>query len=130
MFAEVPLDPANYWQGDMRRGYFPRLAEPHFSENQKLLPMARDMAASLGCTLPQLALAWTLAKGDEVVAIPGTKDIAHLEENFGALDVELSSQQVAELDAHFAPEAISGARYSASGQASVTTEQYPFEVSA
>jgi len=127
MFSQVPLDPAEYWEGDMRRGFFPRLAEPHFSENQKLLPMAREMADTLGCTLPQLAIAWTLAKGEEVVAIPGTKDIAHLEDNFGALTVDLSPDQVAELDAHFAPEAISGPRYSALGQASVTTECYSFE---
>jgi hypothetical protein len=127
MFSQVPLDPAKYWEGDMRRGFFPRLAEPHFSENQKLLPMAREMADTLGCTLPQLAIAWTLAKGEEVVAIPGTKDIAHLEENFGALTVDLSPDQVAKLDAHFAPEAISGPRYSAPGQASVTTECYSFE---
>ncbi|NQY13105.1 MAG: aldo/keto reductase [Henriciella sp.] len=127
MFSQVPLDPAKYWEGDMRRGFFPRLAEPHFSENQKLLPMAREMADTLGCTLPQLAIAWTLAKGEEVVAIPGTKDIAHLEDNFGALTVDLSPDQVAKLDAHFAPEAISGPRYNARGQASVTTECYSFE---
>ncbi|MEM9179148.1 MAG: aldo/keto reductase [Pseudomonadota bacterium] len=130
MFAETPLDPETYWDGDMRRSFFPRLAEPHFSENQKLLPMARDMAAELGCTLPQLAIAWTLAKGSEVVAIPGTKDIAHLEENFGANQVELSAEQVVALDAHFAPEAISGPRYSAFGQATVTTECYEFEAMA
>lgn len=127
MFADTPLDPETYWDGDMRRSFFPRLAEPHFSENQKLLPMARDMAAALGCTLPQLAIAWTLAKGPEVVAIPGTKDIAHLEENFGANQVDLSPEQIAALDAHFSPEAISGPRYSAFGQATVTTECYAFE---
>ena len=127
MFSQVPLDPAKYWEGDMRRGFFPRLAEPHFSENQKLLPMARAMADTLNCTLPQLAIAWTLAKGEEVVAIPGTKDIHHLEDNFGALTVDLSADQVAKLDAHFAPEAISGPRYNALGQASVTTECYSFE---
>lgn len=130
MFAQEPLDPANYWEGDMRRGFFPRLAEPHFSANQKLLPVARDMAAELGCTLPQLAIAWTLAKAPEIVAIPGTKDIVHLEDNIGANAVRLSDDQVAMLDAHFAPEAISGPRYNARGQASVTTERYAFEVEA
>ena len=127
LFSQEPLDPANYWKGDMRRSFFPRLAEPHFSENMKLVPMALELAASKGCTLPQLAIAWTLAKADEIVAIPGTKSIAHLEDNWGANDVRLSAGEVAALDAHFAPEAISGPRYNVRGQASVTTEVYPFE---
>ena len=130
LFAQTPLDPANYWKGDMRRSFFPRLAEPHFSENMKLVPRAREIAADLGCSLPQLAIAWTLAKAPEVVAIPGTKDIAHLEENWGAGEVELTPAIIEELDQHFAPEKISGPRYSASGQASVTTEQFDFELRA
>ena len=105
-------------------------SEPHFSENMKLVPRAREIAAGLGCSLPQLAIAWTLAKAPEVVAIPGTKDIAHLEENWGAGEVELTPAMVEELDQHFAPEKISGPRYSASGQASVTTEQFDFELRA
>lgn len=127
LFAQTPLDPEKYWEGDMRRGFFPRLAEPHFSENMKLVPRAREIAADLGCTLPQLAIAWTLAKAPEVVAIPGTKDIGHLEENWGTMEIELSAEIVAELDVHFAPENISGPRYSKLGQASVTTEMYEFE---
>ncbi|MEO1324257.1 MAG: aldo/keto reductase [Pseudomonadota bacterium] len=128
MFAHTPLDPTKYWEGDMRRGFFPRLAEPHFSKNQELLPRAYEIAEAAGCTLPQLAIAWVLAKGREVVAIPGTKDITHLEENFGAMKVELSAEAIAELDAHFRPESISGPRYNERGQASVTTERYPFEL--
>ena len=130
LFAQAPVNPSDYWEGDMRRSFFPRLAEPHFSENMKLIPAARDIADTLGCTLPQLAIAWTLAKAPEVVAIPGTKDIAHLKENFGANDVALSGEQVAALDAVFKPEAISGPRYSPMGQAAVTTERYPFELTA
>ena len=127
MFSQVPLDPDTYWEGDMRRGFFPRLAEPHFSENMKLMPLAREMADRLGCTLPQLAIAWGLAKDPTIVSIPGTKSLAHLEDNFGANDVELSADDVAALDAHFAPDAISGPRYSKMGQASVTTELFPNE---
>lgn len=130
LFAETPLDPSNYWEGDMRRSFFPRLAEPHFSENMKLVPPAREMAESLGCSLPQLAIAWTLAKAPHVVAIPGTKDIHHLEENFGANTVTLSADQIQILDDVFKPEAISGARYSSRGQETVTTEQFPFEPAA
>ncbi|MEL7109093.1 MAG: aldo/keto reductase [Pseudomonadota bacterium] len=128
MFAHTPLDPTKYWEGDMRRGFFPRLAEPHFSKNQELLPRAYEIAETAGCTLPQLAIAWVLAKGREVVAIPGTKDITHLEENIGAMKVELSTEAIAELDAHFRPESISGPRYNERGQASVTTERYSFEL--
>ncbi len=127
MFSQVPLDPSNYWEGDMRRGFFPRLAEPHFSENMKLMPLAREMADRLGCTLPQLAIAWGLAKDPTIVSIPGTKSLAHLEDNFGANNVALTADDVAALDAHFAPDAISGPRYSKMGQASVTTELFPNE---
>ncbi|MFN3212247.1 MAG: aldo/keto reductase [Henriciella sp.] len=128
MFSQIPQDPDNYWEGDMRRAFFPRLAEPHFSENMKLMPLARDMAERLGCSLPQLAIAWGLAKGPSVVSIPGTKSLAHLEDNFGANDVVLSEEDVAALDAHFAPEAIAGPRYSKMGQDTVTTELFPGEM--
>lgn len=127
LFAQTPANPADYWEGDMRRSFFPRLAEPHFSENMKLIPAAREIANVVGCTMPQLAIAWTLAQAPEVVAIPGTKDIKHLEENFGANEVTLDPDQISTLNAVFAPEAISGPRYSPRGQASVTTEQFPFE---
>jgi len=127
IFSTTPLDPANYWEGDMRRSFFPRVAEPHFSENMKLMPLAREIAERNGCTLPQLAIAWVLSKGEEIVTIPGTKSIPHLEDNWGTYTVELGPDTIAELDAHFAPEAISGPRYSKMGQAMVTTEKYGFE---
>lgn len=128
LFAQTPLDPGKYWEGDMRRSFFPRLAEPHFSENMKLVPRAREIAERVGCTLPQLAIAWGLAKGDNIVSIPGTKSLSHLEENFGANDVALSNQDIADLDAHFQPDVISGPRYAPMGQAMVTTERYPHEM--
>lgn len=128
IFSQDPLDPEKYWEGDMRRGFFPRLAEPHFSKNMELVLHARKIADDIGCTLPQLAIAWTLAKGPEIVAIPGTKNIDHLEDNFGANDVILSPELIEELDNIFKPEAIAGPRYSARGQASVTTETFPFEM--
>lgn len=130
LFSQEPLDPSNYWEGDMRRSFFPRLAEPHFSDNMKLMPVARDIADRAGCTLPQLAIAWGLAKGPEIVSIPGTKSIEHLEDNWGANTVELSQDMIDELDTHFKPEVIAGPRYNVLGQASVTTETYPFEAMA
>ncbi|MEO1028950.1 MAG: aldo/keto reductase [Pseudomonadota bacterium] len=128
LFAQTPLDPAKYWEGDMRRSFFPRLAEPHFSENMKLVPRAREIADRVGCSLPQLAIAWGLAKADNIISIPGTKSRSHLEENFGANDVDLSDRDVADLDIHFQPNAISGPRYAPMGQAMVTTERYPHEL--
>jgi aryl-alcohol dehydrogenase-like predicted oxidoreductase len=75
----------------------------------------------------QLALAWTLAKGEHVIPIPGTTNPRHLAENHAAAGVVLTPAQVARLDAHFAPERAAGPRYNAMGQASVTTEMYEFE---
>jgi aryl-alcohol dehydrogenase-like predicted oxidoreductase len=69
------------------------------------------MAEAKGCTPPQLALAWVLAKGDDVVPIPGTKRQAYLEQNLAALDVRLSPDDVARLDALFPPGAARGERY-------------------
>lgn len=128
LFSQIPLKPSNYWKDDVRKFLSPRLAEPHFSENMKLIPKARSLADKLGCSLPQLAIAWTLAKAPEIVAIPGTKNIGHLEENFGANEVQLSPSDIAELDQVFKPEAITGPRYSKVAQATVTTETYDFEV--
>ena len=128
MFSTIPLEPENYGKNDMRRAnVFPRLAEPHFSENLKLMPRARELAEAAGCTLPQLAIAWVLTKGEEIVTIPGTKDIAHLEDNWGAMQVTLTPDVVAELDQNFAPENISGPRYSEAAQSTVTTEMFDCE---
>ena len=128
IFSQVPLIPAEYWEGDMRRGnFFPSLAEPHFSENMKLVASAREIADGVGCSLPQLAIAWVLAKGEEIVTIPGTKDIDHLEDNWGTMEVTLNAATVEQLDEIFAPENIAGPRYSEMGQKSVTTEMYEFE---
>ena len=128
LFSQTPLDPSNYWEKDMRKAnFFPRVNDPHFSENMKLVAEAREIADFFGCSLPQLAIAWGLAKGEHVVSIPGTKDMAHLEDNWGAMHVSLTADTVARLDEIFAPEKISGARYSEMGQKSVTTEMYEFE---
>jgi aryl-alcohol dehydrogenase-like predicted oxidoreductase len=70
-----------------------------------------EMAESKGCTAPQLALAWVLAKGEDVVPIPGTKRQAYLEQNLAALEVRLSADDVSRLDALFPPGAARGERY-------------------
>jgi len=76
-----------------------------------------EMAEAKGCTPPQIALAWVLAKGDDVVPIPGTKRQAYLEQNLAALDVRLSDEDVARLDALFPPGTVRGERYGAAAAA-------------
>lgn len=125
-FADEPLDPNGYKEGDLRRT-FPRFTDPHFSANLGLLEKARQHASGLGCTIAQLALAWTLARNEGVVPIPGTTNLKHLEDNFNAASIVLPAEVQASLDDEFTPEAISGPRYSEPAQASVTTERFSFE---
>lgn len=127
--ADPPVDPATLDDKDMRKSRFPRFFPEYYPANLELLGVARDCAAEAGCSVAQLALAWTLAKGDNVVPIPGTTSLAHLKENFEAGAIALPDDMVARLDAHFAPEKAVGPRYSDFAQATVTTEQYDFETS-
>ena len=124
--ADEPLDPNNYHETDLRRT-FPRFTDPHFSANLKLLDMARQYASDLGCTIAQLALAWTLAQDKGSVPIPGTTNLQHLQDNFDAAAIDLPADMLAQINSDFAPESIAGPRYSAVAQASVTTERFNFE---
>jgi hypothetical protein len=125
--ADPPADPATFHDIDMRRFMFPRFAPENYPGNLALLDEARAIASEAGCSVAQLALAWTLAKGDHVIPIPGTTKQGHLDENHRAASVTLTTAQVARLDAHFAPERAAGPRYNPAGQASVTTEMFDFE---
>ena len=82
---------------DMRRTN-PRLQGENFAQNLELVSRVRDLAAAKQCTPGQLALAWLVAQGDDVVPIPGTKRRRYLEENVAALDVTLSPGDLAQLD--------------------------------
>ncbi len=126
-FADPPVDPASFHESDLRASIFPRFTPEFWPDNLKLLEEARTCAAEVGCTVAQLALAWTLAKGEHVIPIPGTTSIPHLEDNHAAGEITLSPVMVARLDAHFAPERIAGPRYSPQGQAVVDTEMFEFE---
>jgi aryl-alcohol dehydrogenase-like predicted oxidoreductase len=77
-------------EGDYRGGLFPWFSEENIEANVKLVSQFKAMAERKGCTSSQLALAWLLKQGDDVIPIPGTKKIKYLEENWGALKVELS----------------------------------------
>jgi aryl-alcohol dehydrogenase-like predicted oxidoreductase len=83
---------------DMRRGH-PRFENDAFDANLTSVEVVRDIAAAHGARPGQVALSWLLAKGPDVVPIPGTKRITYLEENLGAVDVTLSSDDIARLDA-------------------------------
>jgi len=84
-------------EGDFRRNA-PRFQGENFTRNLELVTQVEQLAAGKGCTPAQLALAWLLAQGDDVVPIPGTKKRTRLEENLGALDVELTGEDLARLD--------------------------------
>ncbi|MGH7737390.1 MAG: aldo/keto reductase [Candidatus Tyrphobacter sp.] len=102
--------PADFAAGDFR-ARSPRFVGENFEKNLALVREVEAMATRLGCTPAQVALAWLLAKDDDVVPIPGTKRVTYLEENLGALDVRLSSEDLGRLEEVFAPDAASGARY-------------------
>src|SRR5687768_5600274 len=96
---------------DDRRRQFPRFREENFRQNMRLVERVREVAASKGCKASQLALAWALAQGPDVVPIPGTKRRAYLEENVRALDVELTGDDLARVEAALGEVPVAGARY-------------------
>jgi aryl-alcohol dehydrogenase-like predicted oxidoreductase len=96
-----------------------RLKSGNLTHNLRLVDELRTVASDLGCTPGQVALAWLLAQGLDIVPIPGTRSIAHLEENLGALQVELGPAHVGQLDRIFAPDAPAGRRKSVAGLAIV-----------
>jgi len=100
--------PAQFEAGDFRL-HGPRFLGQNFERNLALVQVVRERAAVRQCTPAQLALAWVLAHGDGVVAIPGTKRVARLEENAAALEVKLSVEEVEAISA--ALPAVHGDRY-------------------
>jgi aryl-alcohol dehydrogenase-like predicted oxidoreductase len=94
---------------DDYRRYSPRFQGENFQKNLDLVARIQELAQSKGCTPAQLALAWVLAQGEDIVPIPGTKKVVRLEENAGAVDVELSADELAEIAAAL-PDA-AGLRY-------------------
>ena len=95
---------------DIRRD-MPRFAEPHFSVNSRLLIPYRRIADEIGCTPAQLALAWVLAQGDDIIPIPGTKRVKYLEENVKAAEIRLTPHQLTRLDEIAPRGAAAGTRY-------------------
>jgi aryl-alcohol dehydrogenase-like predicted oxidoreductase len=100
---ELPAD-------DFRRGD-PRYQGANFDANMRAAASVRDLSARKGVKPGQIALAWLLHKGNDIVPIPGTKRRKYLEENVAAAEVKLSRDEMSALDAALAPEKISGPRY-------------------
>jgi aryl-alcohol dehydrogenase-like predicted oxidoreductase len=93
----------------------PRFQGENFAKNLALVDAVAAMAKEKGCSPAQLALAWVLAQGDDMVPIPGTRSIARLEENLGAADIALSDDDLARLEAIVPSGAVAGERYTADG---------------
>ena len=97
---------------DVRRR-LPRFQGDNFDRNLALVARLEEIARRKGCTPAQLALAWLLAKGDDIVPIPGTKHVKYVEENVAATSAGLTDGEIAELEATFTPGAAAGERYNA-----------------
>jgi aryl-alcohol dehydrogenase-like predicted oxidoreductase len=110
--------PADFADDDFRKNH-PRFNGANFDKNVALVGEVEAMARDTGCTAAQLALAWVLSQGDDVVPIPGTRHINYLDDNIGALEVKLSEADLKRLDEILPPGAAAGERYHAQGMATV-----------
>jgi aryl-alcohol dehydrogenase-like predicted oxidoreductase len=107
-----------YPEGDFRRGD-PRYQGENFDANVRAASAVRDVAGREGATPAQVALAWLLHKGSDIVPIPGTKRRKYLEENVAAANIRLDADDMRNLESALAPERISGPRYSEKQMATV-----------
>jgi aryl-alcohol dehydrogenase-like predicted oxidoreductase len=98
-------------QDSRASAYFPRLNGENLDANLRLVAAVAAIAEDKGCTPGQLALAWVLAQGEDIVPIPGTKRVTYLEQNVRAVGVQLSSEDLARLAAAVPRDAVKGARY-------------------
>lgn len=102
--------PEDFDADDYRRSS-PRFMGDNFTRNLELVEQVKSLAADKGCSPAQLALAWVLAQGRDVLPIPGTRRRSRLDENLGALDVQLGAAELKAIDAVFPPDAAAGERY-------------------
>ena len=116
-------DPAALPNGDLRKSW-PRFVGENWTKNLTLIDAFGDIAHGAGVTAAQLALGWVLAKGDHIVAIPGTADLAHLEENIARHDWRPDAATIAAVDTLINRDTVAGPRYPAGAQASIDTEEF------
>jgi aryl-alcohol dehydrogenase-like predicted oxidoreductase len=109
--------------GDIRKG-MPRFQVPQAAKNHKLLSLLHKLSLELECSLAQVSLAWLLQQGGHVIPIPGTTQLAHLQDNMHSTKVQLNKQQLLELNSTFAPQNVSGPRYPEATQHEIDTEEF------
>lgn len=118
-----PLDVNAFDAKDIRRA-MPRFSPENHARNTALLPAYNALAAEIGCTPPQLAVAWLLHQGDDILPIPGTTSVEHLLDNLGAVHVKLPADAIARLNALINQHTVHGDRYSAQANSEVDTEVF------
>ena len=102
--------PEDFGANDYRR-FSPRFQGENFNKNIELVRKIELLAQQRGCTTAQVALAWVLNQGDFLFPIPGTKRIKYLDENIGSIKIHFSKEELAEIEAIFANDAVQGLRY-------------------
>jgi aryl-alcohol dehydrogenase-like predicted oxidoreductase len=111
--------PSDLAGSDVRTQRMPRFAGENFDKNQALVQRVKAIAERKGVTPAQLALAWVLAKGEDLIPIPGTKRRKYLDENAVAVDIQLSSADIAELETAVPQHEIAGERYAAAAMKAI-----------
>lgn len=117
------VEPEAFDDGDIRRN-MPRFKAPNFTQNQQLLVAFKTLANEAGCTAGQLALAWVLSRGDNIIPIPGTRSIAHLEENVQAAELTIDAALLQRAGEIINQSTVHGPRYPAPTQAEIDTEEF------
>ncbi len=103
--------PEDLEEDDARRVRFPRFQEENFRQNMELVEKVKEIAAEKDATPGQLALAWLLAQGEDIVPIPGTKRRRYLEDNAGATEIELTDDDLGRIEEALPKGAVAGGRY-------------------
>lgn len=118
-----PMDVNAFDAKDIRRS-MPRFSPENYAKNQALLPAYNAIAAEVGCTPSQLAIAWLLHQGEDILPIPGTTSVEHMMDDIGAADVVLSADVIARLNALINQHTVHGDRYNAQANSEVDTEVF------
>jgi aryl-alcohol dehydrogenase-like predicted oxidoreductase len=116
-------DVSTLGEKDIRKA-MPRFEPSNYAANLKLLAPYKDLAREAGCTPAQLALAWLLHQGEDIIPIPGTTSVEHLKEDLAAADVKLSPELLARVGALINEGTVHGNRYSAQARGEVDTEEF------